>query len=135
MVLLMIAATMALLLGVIGIYGLMTYVATQRIHEVGIRLALGAQIRDVQAMFLRQGVLLTVTGIALGACTAMGLTPLMSALLFGVEALDPLTYLLVSSLLACVAILATYLPARRVARIDPVVALRSDRRLAARSDP
>jgi predicted permease len=125
MVLLTIAATVALLLGVVGIYGVMAYVATQRTREIGIRIALGGQIRDVRNMFLRHGLLLSVSGIALGLGGAMVLTRVMSTLLFGVEPIDPITYAGVSGVLAAVAFLATYLPARRAARIDPIIALRA----------
>ena len=126
LVMLGIAATVALLLGVVGIYGMITYAATQRTREIGIRMALGAQTGDVRKMFLRQGFLLAATGIALGVGIALALTRVMSALLFGVGPMDPLTYSAVSSVLAAIALLATYLPARRASRIDPIVALRED---------
>jgi ABC-type antimicrobial peptide transport system permease subunit len=124
MVLLMIAATVALLLGAVGVYGVMAYVATQRTREIGVRIALGGQIRDVRNMFLRRGLLLTIKGIALGMGGAMVLTRAMSALLFGVEPIDLVTYAGVSVGLATVALLATYLPARRATKVDPLVALR-----------
>ena len=126
MVMLAIAAGVALLLGVVGIYGVITYVATQRTREIGIRIALGAQTGDVRRMFLQQGLRLTATGIALGIGAALLLTRVMSALLFGVGPTDPMTYAAGSVVLAAVALLATYLPARRASRVDPVIALRAD---------
>ena len=126
LVMLGLAASVALLLGVVGIYGVISYVAAQRTREIGIRIALGAQLGDVRKLFLRQGVWLTATGIALGIGLALVLTRAMSAYLFGVGPMDPVTYAAVSALLAAVALLATYLPARRAARIDPNVALRAD---------
>jgi ABC-type antimicrobial peptide transport system permease subunit len=101
-------------------------VATQRTREIGIRMALGAQMADVRRMFLRHGLWLTVSGIALGIGVALVLTRVMSAMLFGVGPMDPLTYAAVSAALAAVALLAIYLPARRAAQLDPVVALRAD---------
>jgi hypothetical protein len=126
MVMLAIAASVALLLGIVGIFGVITYIATQRTREIGIRMALGAQIGDVRQMFLRHGLLLTASGIALGIGFALMLSRVLSALLFGVGPMDPVTYAAVSGALAAVAFLATYLPARRASRVDPVVALRSD---------
>jgi putative ABC transport system permease protein len=126
MVMLAISATVALLLGIVGIYGVIAYVATQRTRETGIRLALGAQVGDVRKMFLSHGLRLTAIGVALGIVVALGLTRVMSALLFGVAAADPLTYVGMSATLATVALLATYLPARRASRVDPVIALRGD---------
>jgi predicted permease len=126
MVMLVISAGVALVLGLVGIYGVIAYVAAQRTREIGIRMALGAQIGDVRRMFLRHGLSLTAAGIACGIAAALVLTRVMSALLFGVGPMDPLTYAAVSGLLAVVALLATYLPARRAARVDPMVALRAD---------
>jgi len=126
MVMLGIAASVALLLGVVGIYGVIAYIAAQRTREIGIRMALGAQIGDVRKLFLRHGLCLTATGIALGIGVALMLTRVMSALLFGVGPMDPMTYVAVSGALAGVALLATYLPARRASRVDPIVALRAD---------
>lgn len=125
-VMLVIAASVALLLGIVGIYGVIAYVAMQRTREIGIRIALGAQLRDVSGMFLRHGALLTATGVALGVVAALAFTRLMAALLFGVGPNDPITYAAVSALLAVVALLAVYLPARRASRVDPVIALRTD---------
>jgi ABC-type antimicrobial peptide transport system permease subunit len=126
LVMLAIAAGVALLLGVVGIYGVVGYIAAQRTREAGIRIALGAQRRDVSILFLRHGLVLTTIGVAVGIGLAAGLTRLMSAQLFAVGPIDPLTYAAVSVGLACVAMLATYLPARRAARVDPVIALRSE---------
>ena len=128
MVMLGIAASVALLLGVVGIYGVIAYVAAQRTREIGIRMALGAQIGDVRRMFLRHGLWLTATGIALGIGVALALTRVMSALLFGVRP-DGSADLCggVGGRWRAVALLATYLPARRAARVDPIVALRSGR--------
>ena len=126
LVMLGIAASVALLIGVVGIYGVIAYAATQRTREIGVRMALGAQTGDVRKMFLRQGLSLTATGIVLGIGVAFALTRVMSAFLFGVGPLDPMTYAVVSGVLAAVALLATYLPARRASRVDPMVALRAD---------
>jgi putative ABC transport system permease protein len=126
MVMLAIAASVALALGIVGIYGVIAYVATQRTRETGIRLALGAQVGDVRRMFLRHGLALTAIGIGLGVVVAVGLTRVMSALLFGVAAVDPMTYVGMSAVLGAVALLATYLPAYRASRVDPVIALRGD---------
>jgi putative ABC transport system permease protein len=126
LVMLAIAASVALLIGAVGIYGVIAYAATRRTREIGIRMALGAQLGDVRRLFLRQGLLLTATGIALGIGVALVLTRVMSAWLFGVGPADPITYAGVSGALAVVSLLATYLPARRASRVDPVVALRAD---------
>jgi predicted permease len=125
LVMLAIAATVALLLGSVGVYGVIAYMATQRTREIGIRMALGAQSGDVRRLFLRHGLLLTGAGIALGIGVALALTRVMSALLFGVSPMDPVTYVTVAAGLATVALLATYLPARRASRTDPIIALRS----------
>jgi predicted permease len=126
LVMLGIAASVALLIGVVGIYGVIAYAAAQRTREIGIRMALGAQVGDVRKMFLMHGFWLTATAITIGIGVALGLTRVMSAFLFGVGPMDPMTYAVVSAGLAAVALVAAYLPARRAARIDPVVALRAD---------
>jgi predicted permease len=126
MVMLAIAASVALLLGLVGIYGVIAYIATQRTREIGIRIALGAQSGDVRRLFLRHGLLLTGSGIALGIAASLAATRLLSALLFGVSPIDPLTYTAVSAGLAGVALLAAYLPARRASRTDPIVAMRAE---------
>ena len=125
-VMLTIAATVALLLGSVGMYGVIAYVATARTREIGIRMALGAQTGDVRRLFLRHGLLLTGAGIGLGIAAALPLTRVISALLFGVSPTDPFTYLVVAAILATVVLFATYLPARRASRVDPIVALRAD---------
>jgi putative ABC transport system permease protein len=126
MAMLAIAAIVALFLGVVGLYAVVAYMAAQRTREIAIRMALGAQTWDVRAMFLRQGLRLMSTGIALGIAIALVLTRVMSALLFGIGPMDPLTYASVSAALAAVGLVATYLPARHASRVDPVVALHAD---------
>jgi predicted permease len=126
LVMLAIAALVALLLGVVGIYGAIAYMVAQRTREVGIRMALGAEPRMVSRLFVRHGVVLTGAGLALGFGAAAGLTRLMAALLFGVRAWDPVTYVAVACVLGSVALAACYLPARRAARLEPIVALRAD---------
>jgi predicted permease len=124
LVMLGIAAGVALLLGVVGIYGVISYVATQRTREIGIRMALGAAASDVSGLFLRQGSVIVAAGIGAGLVVAALVTRVMTALLFGVSAVDPLTYVAVTAALAATALLASYVPARRAARLDPSVALR-----------
>jgi putative ABC transport system permease protein len=126
LVMLGIAASVALLLGIVGIYGVIAYVATQRTREIGIRIALGAAERDVSGLFLRHGLLLAVAGIAIGMGVAAVATRVMAALLFGVSALDPLTYIAVAIGLAATALLASYLPAHRASRVDPAEALKAE---------
>ncbi len=126
LVMLGIAASVALLIGMVGLYGVVAYAAAQRTRDVGIRMALGAGIVDVRTMFLRHGLWLTTVGIAVGIGLALALTRVMSAFLFGVGPMDPITYASVSAALAGVTLVATYLPARRASRVDPVVALRAE---------
>ena len=127
MTMLGIAAGVSLILGVVGIYSVIAYVATQRTREVGIRIALGAQTSEVRAMFLRRGLWLTGAGIGLGIVAALVLSRVMSALLFGVVPIDPATYVIVSaSRSAAVSLVATYVPARRASRVDPIIALRME---------
>lgn len=124
MVMLALAAGVALLLGVVGIYGVIAYVVAQRTREIGTRMALGAQAGDVRRLFLQHGVALTLTGVALGIVASLAFTRVMSALLFGVNAIDPLTYVVAAAGLTAVGALAAYLPARRASRIEPMMALR-----------
>ncbi len=126
LVMLAIAASVALLLGLVGIYGVVAYIAAQRTREVGIRMALGAGPGEVSRLFVRHGLLLTAVGLFIGIGGALALTRLMTTMLFGIGPSDPLTYVAAACGLGGVALLATYLPARRAARVDPVVALRAD---------
>jgi predicted permease len=126
LIMLGVAGAMALLLGVVGIYGVIAYSVSQRTREIGIRMALGAQQPTVTGMFVRQGVLLTVIGVACGLVAAVLAMRLMSSLLFNVSAVDPITYGTVSLGLAATAWLASYVPSRRAATVDPVEALRAE---------
>lgn len=124
MVMLAVAAAVALLIGAAGIYGVVSYVVSQRTREIGIRMALGARHYDVSRMVLRHGLVLTGIGVLVGLGAAVGLTRLMSTLLFGVSPVDPMTFGLVAVSLGAVALLACYLPSRRAVRVDPIEALR-----------
>jgi predicted permease len=124
LVMLAIAGAMALVLGIIGIYGVVSYAVSQRRREIGIRLALGAQPRELGRMFLRYALTLACVGAAIGLAAAMALTRLMKSLLFGISPVDPLTFIAVPLVLMLAATLASYLPARRAAAVDPVEALR-----------
>jgi putative ABC transport system permease protein len=124
MLLLSIFAGLALTLACIGIYGVIAYSVAQRTHEIGIRLALGAQRRDVLKLILRQGLRLALTGVTIGVFAGLLLTRLMTSLLYGTTPGDPLTFAAVSALLMIVALLACYVPAQRAMKVDPMIALR-----------
>jgi predicted permease len=126
LVMLAIAGSMALALGIIGIYGVISYTVSQRTREIGIRLALGAQRSEVKWMFVQSALQLTTAGVVIGLGTAAALMRLMKSLLFGISPLDPFTYITVALILIVSAAVASYLPARRAATIDPVEALRAD---------
>jgi predicted permease len=121
-----IAGSMSLLLGIIGIYGVISYAVTQRRREMGIRLALGAEAGSLRAMFVRQALILAGIGVTTGMTASVALTRLMKSLLFGISPLDPLTYAVAPMVLVAATALASYLPARRAAAVDPVATLRAD---------
>jgi ABC-type antimicrobial peptide transport system permease subunit len=126
LVMLAIAGSMALLLGLIGIYGVIAYAASQRTREIGIRLALGAKPADVRQMFVRYGMGLCATGITIGIGAAAVLTRVMRSLLFGVAPMDPVTFAAVPVTLLIAALAACYLPARRASLVDPVQCMRAE---------
>ena len=126
MLLLGVFAVFALILAAIGIYGVMSYWVNQRTHEIGIRMALGAQPRNILRLVIRQALFLVTLGIAIGVTGAFILTRVMSSLLFGISATDTLTFVVLPLLLGCIALLSSYIPARRAAKVDPMVALRHE---------
>lgn len=126
LVLLAVAAGMALLLGLVGIYGVISYSVSQRTREIGIRLALGAPLKNVTRLFVRQGLIMCGVGVICGSLAALGLTGLMRSLLFEVSPADPLTYVAACAGLMAAALLGSYLPARRATKVDPVEALRAE---------
>jgi len=117
-------SVIALILASVGIYSLMHYSVAQRLHEIAVRVALGAQHRDLMSLLIREGGKLALAGVGIGVFAALGLTRLMSSLLFGIDARDPETFSGVATLLTLVALFACYVPARRATRVDPIVALR-----------
>jgi putative ABC transport system permease protein len=119
-------ALLALVLAVVGLYGVIAYSVSQRTREIGVRIALGARPRDVVTLVVRQGFILVLIGIVIGVAAAVGVTRAIRSLLFGVTSTDTLTFVVAGTLIALVAALACYIPARRAALIDPVVALRAD---------
>jgi len=126
LVMLAIAAAAALVLGLVGIYGVIAYAVTQRTREIGIRAALGASRREIESMFVRQGVMLALAGVVCGLAGAAALTRLMASLLFGTSPLDPAIYALATVGLASIAALAAWVPARRAALVDPMLTLRGE---------
>jgi len=119
-------AAISLLLAAMGIYGVISYLVAQRTHEMGIRLALGARRGDIIRLILGQGLKLTLIGVAAGLALSLALARLLSNLLFGVSPADPITFIMIALLLTCVALVASYLPARRAVKIDPINALRHE---------
>ena len=122
--LLSIFAAVALVLTVVGLYGVMSYAVAQRTNEIGIRLALGAQTKDVLSLIIKQGLQLILLGLAIGLLGAVALMKIISGLLFGVTTKDPFTFVAVAVVLTFIALLACYVPARRATRVDPLEALR-----------
>ena len=119
-------ASVALLLAALGIYGVIAYSATERTHEIGVRIALGATGRAIVGLLVGEGIVLALAGTAVGIVAAVGLTRVMASLLFGVAPTDPATFAAVSTLLVAIALVASWLPARRATRVDPLTALRAE---------
>jgi ABC-type antimicrobial peptide transport system permease subunit len=126
MLMVSIAAVLALVLGAVGLYGVLSYRVTQRAREIGVRMALGAEAKTVRWMFVWQGGRVALVGVIVGALTAVGLTTYIQSLLFGIGRLDAASFAAVSAVMVVVALIASYLPARRASRMNPVIALRSE---------
>jgi ABC-type antimicrobial peptide transport system permease subunit len=126
LVMLAIAGTMALLLGLCGIYGVISFAVSQRRREIGIRLALGAQGTDIHMLFVRRGLMVAGIGVTIGLASAAGFARVMRSLLFGTSPVDPVTFITTAAVLIAAAALAGYLPVRRAVGIDPVETLRAD---------
>jgi putative ABC transport system permease protein len=125
-ILLGVFALVALILASVGLFGVISYAVSQRTHEIGIRMALGAQPLDVLKVIIKQGMSLVLTGVVIGLMAAFGLTRLMKTLLFGISETDTTTFVIIPLLLVSVAMLACYIPARRATKVDPLIALRSE---------
>lgn len=126
MLLVWIFAGLALALSAIGIFGVMSYTVSRRTHEMAIRMALGANAHEVQLLVLREGLGMTLVGVGIGLIAALGLSRLMSDYVYGIKSTDPLTFAAATAVLVVIALLASYLPARRATRVDPIAALRHE---------